>query len=57
MYDFQKYLTFKQLEMHGCVPGSVGTNVLALKQWSISIHSVDKIFIVLNQIHTKILRL
>ena len=52
-YLFQK-LTYKQLEMHGCIISTVATDVLMLKHQTISIHSVELIFIVLPKIHRKI---
>ena len=42
--------------MHGCVFNTVPTDALVLKQQAISIHSADKISIVLDQFHTEILR-
>ena len=55
-------LTLKQLETHGCMLSIVATDVLALKQQTISIYtadiySADKKFIVLGQCHTTILHL
>ena len=34
-------LTHKHLQKHGCVSGTVATNVLVLKHQSISIHSAE----------------
>ena len=44
----QRVLTPKQLKIHGCVLSTVGTDALVLKH-----HSIDEIFIVLDQRHAK----
>ena len=49
--------TLKQLEMHGCILSTLATDALVLKHQAISIHSADKIFIVLDHFHAKILHL
>ena len=38
-------LTYKNLEMHGCVISTVATDVLVLKHQAISIHSAGQVFI------------
>ena len=46
----QQVLTFlekKHLEMHRCALNTVAIDVLVLKHQTISIHSADKIFIIL----------
>ena len=50
-------LTYKQLEMRRYILGTVVTDGMVLKHQAISIHSVDEIFIVLDQFHTEILHL
>ena len=50
-------LTDKQLEMHGCVISTEATDVLVRKHQVISIHSADLIFIILPNIHTRLLHL
>ena len=47
-------LTHKRLETHGCIIITVATDALVLKHQAISIHSVDKTFIVLEWFHKKI---
>ena len=49
-------LTHKQLETHGCILSTVATDALVLKHQAISIHSVDQIFITLDQFNTEILQ-
>ena len=49
--------SIKQLETDGHILSTVTTDVLVLKHQAISIHSADKIFIVLEQLHTGILQL
>ena len=46
IYEF--FLTPKQLGMHGCVLNTVATDALVLKHQAISIHSADKMSIVLD---------
>ena len=48
-------LTHKRLETRGCVISNVATAALVLKHQAISNLSADKIFIVMDQFHTKIL--
>ena len=48
-------LTHKQLKTHWCVLSTVATDTLVLRHQAISIHSADQVFIVLDQLHTKIL--
>ena len=48
-------LTPKQLETHGCLLSAGATDAVVLKHQVISTHSADKILIVLDQFHTKIL--
>ena len=50
-------LTHKQTEMHGCILSNVATDGLVLKHQANSIHSADKVFIVLDQFCTNILHL
>ena len=50
-------LTLKQLETYGCALSTLATDTLVLKHQAISNHSVDKIFILLDKVHTKILHL
>ena len=47
--------THKQLEMHGCVLSTVVTDGLVLKRQFISIKSAERILIVLDQFHWKII--
>ena len=56
-YDGKTLLTHKQLEMHRCILSTIATDALVLKHQAISIHSADKIFIVLGQFHTKMSQL
>ena len=51
------WLTFKQLEMNGCLISTIATDALVLKHWAISIHGVGYILIVLDQFHKEILHL
>ena len=46
IYEF--FLPPKQLEMHGCVLNTVATDALVLKHQAISIHSANKMSIVLD---------
>ena len=50
-------LIHKQSETHGCPVGIVATDVLVLKHQAVITHNVDHKFILLDHIHTKILRL
>ena len=50
-------LTHKQMEMHGYKLITLAADALVLKHQTISIHSVDEIFFVLDQFHTKIVHL
>ena len=50
-------LTLKQLERREGAFSNVATDALVLKHQTISTHSADEIFIVLDQFDTKILRL
>ena len=43
--------------MAGCIISTVATAALVLKHQAISSYSADKIFIVMDQFHTKILHL
>ena len=47
VYDLSQ-LTLKLLETHGCIFNTVTTDALVLKHQTISIHNVDKIFIVIG---------
>ena len=49
------FLTLKHRETHGCVFNTVAADALVLKHQTLSIHSVDKRFIVLEWYHTTIL--
>ena len=42
--------------MHVCIFSSVSTTALVLKHQAISSHSADKMFIVLDQFHSKLLK-
>ena len=50
-------LTHMQLEMPGYVLSTLAADAFMLKHWAISIQSADKILIVLDQFHTKILHM
>ena len=47
--------THKQLEMHIYIITTVAADALALQHQTMSMHSADYIFILLDQLHTKIL--
>ena len=51
------YLAHKRLETQGCVISGVATAALVLRHQAISSHNADKIFIVLDQLQTKIVHL
>ena len=50
-------LTHKWLEIYGCIISTLDTAVLVLKHQAISTHSADKLFIILDPFHIKILHL
>ena len=56
-YQIKIFLTHKWQEMHGCPLSTVATDALVLKHQAISIHSIDWIFIALDQFHTEIVDL
>ena len=48
-----RVVTHQQLEMHGCILTTVGTDALVLKHQVISIQSASSKFIVLDKFHVK----
>ena len=48
------HLNNQKLEMHGCILSTVATDALVLKHQAIGAYISDKIFLVLDQFHTKI---
>ena len=56
MYASHK-LTLKHWETHGCIVSTVATDALVLKPQAISIHNADQTFIVLDQLHIKLLHI